>query len=416
MLVMLLGTVWVTLKEPAADLKCYAEKFVRISLYDFAGWSCLHYAVFDGDSARVQKMIKGGANIEARSDRGWTPLYVAARNGFIEQVAELHHAGANAVARADGSGLTSLHAAAEYNHHETAELLLDLGVDVDVTNYWDQTPLMQLAWRYGDATLVDLLVSKGGSLNARDNKGFSALHKAAEHGRTDVLKALLRHGADVDIKTNKGSTPLMWAARKNQLESVAILLGAGAAIDNRAGKWTALRYAKDGGFKAIEEMLVSYGAVDTSSMSNEFYLGYELYRGGQFQEAIPYFERWLEQSSVDAKALYYLGRSYEKLGHLELAEKSLQRSVDLDGSRQAAFEHLAWVQLKLNKLERAVENYERFLANEPLNARVLHNLAGVHAKLGNHEEARVRVSVACGMGYQDACVVLERIRSHDQGS
>merc|ERR1712166_993370 len=57
--------------------------------------------------------------------------------------------------------------------------------------------------------------------NAKENKGNTALHRAAENGKVDVIAALIKAGADVNAKTNDGETALY----------VAKLFGKTAAID-----------------------------------------------------------------------------------------------------------------------------------------------------------------------------------------
>jgi ankyrin repeat protein len=86
--------------------------------------------------------------------------------------------------------------------------------------------------------VLTMLLEKGAPLNAimyQEHK-FSrvildylgpgtALHRAAELGRVDVVRYLLNRGADTTILDTKGRTPLERAESQNQTEIVEILKG-----------------------------------------------------------------------------------------------------------------------------------------------------------------------------------------------
>jgi hypothetical protein len=71
-------------------------------------------------------------------------------------------------------------------------------------------------------------------LNAElDNYGSTALHYAAKHGRTAVLRALLAKGAVVDARNRDHKTPLHMAASNGTASGVRALVESGRA-DMRA--------------------------------------------------------------------------------------------------------------------------------------------------------------------------------------
>jgi len=55
---------------------------------------------------------------------------------------------------------------------------------------------------------IDMLVKAGADVNARDNRGQSALHGAALFGYDDVIKDLVAHNADINAQDKQGMTPL----------------------------------------------------------------------------------------------------------------------------------------------------------------------------------------------------------------
>ena len=103
------------------------------------------------------------------------------------------------------------------------------------------TPLHHAARAAPDAILVNLLLTAGADVNARDLRGRTPLHDAARaNPNPGVITALLGGGADMDARDLRGSTPLHEAARPNpnprattNPEVLAALLAAGADVDAR---------------------------------------------------------------------------------------------------------------------------------------------------------------------------------------
>ena len=87
------------------------------------------------------------------------------------------------------------------------------------------------ACRVGDVPLVSELLRRRANVNSVNGKGKSALHEAAKHQRSAVVKLLLHAGADFEAGTSWKKTqmrPLHYAARSGCLESASLLLAAGA--------------------------------------------------------------------------------------------------------------------------------------------------------------------------------------------
>ena len=64
----------------------------------------------------------------------------------------------------------------------------------------------------GELRLVELLISKGADIDAKDKGGNAPLHSAAATGRREVAELLIAKGADVNAKTTpterRSTTPL----------------------------------------------------------------------------------------------------------------------------------------------------------------------------------------------------------------
>ncbi|PNJ09248.1 ANKRD27 isoform 4, partial [Pongo abelii] len=69
------------------------------------------------------------------------------------------------------------------------------------------TPL-HVAALCGQASLIDLLVSKGAVVNATDYHGATPLHLACQKGYQSVTLLLLHYKASAEVQDNNGNTPL----------------------------------------------------------------------------------------------------------------------------------------------------------------------------------------------------------------
>lgn len=103
-----------------------------------------------------------------------------------------------------------------------------------------------------------LLLDFGASVHAVDRYMKTALHFAAEQGRTQVVKALIHFGAMANAATTSLETPCLLAARRGFLEPIKILLkrDADVGMTNKYG-CTALRCAAGSGAWEICIFLIS---------------------------------------------------------------------------------------------------------------------------------------------------------------
>ena len=108
----------------------------------------------------------------------------------------------------------------------------------------------------GDVTIIDRMVRDGMPVDVSDGAGYTALHCASMHNRTDVIKYLLHEGADMNrqIRYYK-NTPLHWAARCKSTDAARMLIDNGADVnlmDNDSKR--PLDYAREG--SEVERLLL----------------------------------------------------------------------------------------------------------------------------------------------------------------
>lgn len=73
--------------------------------------------------------------------------------------------------------------------------------------------------------MVALLAKNGANPNIQDTDGYTPMHNAAWHNKTELIRQLLSSGAKINIQDSTGSTPLRKAAYKGQADAVKHLLG-----------------------------------------------------------------------------------------------------------------------------------------------------------------------------------------------
>uniref|UniRef100_A0A8C4QL46 SOCS box domain-containing protein n=2 Tax=Eptatretus burgeri TaxID=7764 RepID=A0A8C4QL46_EPTBU len=160
----------------------------------------LHEASQRGHTMCARLLLEAGAQVEARNIDGSTPLCDACSAGHLDcaklllahgakvnlsifTVSPLHEAclagslecvqlliqaGANLEAHDCHLG-TALHVACYGQHHDCAKVLLDAGANVNASKLHEMA--LHHAARTLSPDLIDLLVSYGGNVYARDNRG-----------------------------------------------------------------------------------------------------------------------------------------------------------------------------------------------------------------------------------------------------
>jgi len=98
----------------------------------------------------------------------------------------------------------------------------------DIASGGDKNRDLILASMKGDVEKVISLLDNGADVNAKDQRGWTALMAAANSGHAEMVKLLLDKGADVSLKHAYGWTALSIAKGKGNKEIESLLRARGA--------------------------------------------------------------------------------------------------------------------------------------------------------------------------------------------
>ena len=206
--------------------------------------SVLHFAAQGGSINVVRLLLEAGAEASSLDNLGNTPLQAAVAYGKLTCARELiPHTD---LLHFNASGNNVLHKSIIVNQPEIFKLLLPHFADnVDVRTIkqrppgdpdapFNYTPLM-MACQGGHHAMVKAFLAVGASRTAHDSNSFSCLHFAAQHGHLACVTLLIGRpenqkmsAAEINARANKGQTALHLASKNGHRYCYAALLAAGA--------------------------------------------------------------------------------------------------------------------------------------------------------------------------------------------
>ncbi|XP_063160809.1 ankyrin repeat domain-containing protein 42 [Candoia aspera] len=201
---------------------------VDVNASDKNDWKPIHNAAFYGRLGCLQLLVRWGATLEDADKDGNLPVHLAAMEGHL-------HCFKYLVSKMP----TLIHSLKARNDHgETPRDLAERFYKESILVYIDRlqeeadpldkeenlsSPGHDAAFRGDLDTLRMLLENNIISINERDDKGSTLLHKAAGQGHLHILEWLINREANCNIANDSGETPKDVAKRFAQLAAVAYL-------------------------------------------------------------------------------------------------------------------------------------------------------------------------------------------------
>ncbi len=126
----------------------------------------------------------------------------------------------------DDRDLTPIHWAASRGFIEIVKILFENGADINAKSKKNGlTPLIAASYSdyYGNKEVVEFLLNRGANINEKDIDDNTALHISISYCNLPIFTLLIKHGIDVYIKNKKGETPLDLAkANKNNYKCIEV--------------------------------------------------------------------------------------------------------------------------------------------------------------------------------------------------
>ncbi|XP_014346334.1 ankyrin repeat domain-containing protein 16 isoform X3 [Latimeria chalumnae] len=182
-------------------IKALIEHGANPALKNKDGWNCFHIACREGDPGIIQYLLTVSPGIwDTQSKIKRTPLHTAAMHGCFEVVQVLLDRCQYEPDSKDSCGVTPFMDAVQNGHTNIAKMLME-------------------KHKEGHAGTIQTLLSLGADVQAKDEKGRSALHMACAGQHAGCVGILLQAGLQ-DSADTSGMLARQLAKKPNVLKAL----------------------------------------------------------------------------------------------------------------------------------------------------------------------------------------------------
>jgi ankyrin repeat protein len=111
----------------------------------------------------------------------------------------------------------------------------------------------------GETGVVKTLILQGAAIDARDDRGRTAVMAATHGNKPETVKALIEAGANIHIQDDRQDNPFLYAGAEGLLEILKLTIEAGAdtKLTNRYGGTALIPAAERGHVDIVKELLTT---------------------------------------------------------------------------------------------------------------------------------------------------------------
>ncbi|XP_052283272.1 transient receptor potential cation channel subfamily A member 1-like [Dreissena polymorpha] len=206
------------------------------------GMNALHYCAYKDRAECAKILLENGAKPCQKCDNGFFPINIAGKCAaaktleiLIQHVEKLGYKREDILTFTDKENNMPLHGAVNSGDLKAVQVCLSAGAPVDAKQEDSSTPL-HFAAAQGSVDMVRLMHEVQperfkAALHMQDVLRMTPLHRAALFDHVAVVKLLLEHGSDIDARDTHERTPLILASTKGGWRTVHLLLESGADIN-----------------------------------------------------------------------------------------------------------------------------------------------------------------------------------------
>lgn len=164
-----------------------------------SGLSAVLYATYAGRNEIAKILIDRGSRLN---------IFEAAATGSQERLEQLLHNDPARLNSFSDDGWTPLHLAVFFGRVNTTHVLLAAGADLNAVSHTEErvTPLHSALANPHNAALAQVLIDAGADISVTQLRGYTPLHYAAANGLDAIVRRLLEQGADRSVCDKAGNS------------------------------------------------------------------------------------------------------------------------------------------------------------------------------------------------------------------